>query len=284
MIPLVASLVVCYLLPIFLTWFATSRANAKQADTAAKAKGLTYVVIGASTGIGFELVKQLIARGSKVYATVRKPNKAVADLGATVIDGVDVTSDTACAALAKKLNGVKIDVLVCNAGSYDAGTLPKPVNPQALFASQKLDSVTSATMAKVFDINCVGPLRVIKALNAQVASPGGKVAIISTQMGSIDDNTSGGSYAYRASKAAANMVGKGVAMDLKKSGVSCASIAPGFVITEFGPGAEAMKKMGGKPVEPSVKGVVMALDELCLENTGTFIHANYGEGLKTSTW
>lgn len=274
----------CWGLPVILTLAANAREAAATAKVAKDAEGKTYVVVGASTGIGLELVKQLIARGSKVYATVRKPNAAATSTGATVIEGIDVTSDTAGALLASKLKGVSIDCLVCNAGSYDAGTLPAGVAPPALFGSQKLDAVEFSTMHKVYDLNCVGPLRVIKALHPQVTAPGGKIAIISTQMGSIDDNTSGGSYAYRCSKAAANMVGKGVAMDLKKSGVAVASIAPGFVVTNFGPGEEAMKKMGAKPVEPSVKGVVMALDALGPETTGTFLHANYGEGVKASKW
>ena len=120
------------------------------------------------------------------------------------------------AALGKSaLSGLTIDILVHNAGSYDAGTASHGGDPGKLFATQKLDAVTMDTMKAVFDVNTLGPLRVAKALHEQLASPGGKLAIISTQLGSIDDNTSGGSYAYRSSKAAVNMVGKSLSCDLK---------------------------------------------------------------------
>ena len=278
---------ICWAVPLLLMWAARALEASLLAERASQAKSIarrsTYVVIGASTGIGLELVKQLVARGSKVYATVRRSNKELSALTDCVIEGIDVTSDEACQQLASKLKGVAVDCLVCNAGSYDAG-LTGATSPQDLFATQKLDAIASNTMQKVFDLNCVGPLRVIQALHKQVVRPGGKIAIISTQMGSIDDNTSGGSYAYRASKAAANMVGKGVAMDLKKEQISVACIAPGFVATAFGPGEAAMKKMGGRPVDVSVEGVVMALDAMSLDNTGTFVHANYGKGLKESKW
>lgn len=98
------------------------------------------------------------------------------------------------------------------------------------------------SMKACFDVNALGPLRVAKALHAQIAD-GGKLAIVSTQLGSIDDNTSGGSYAYRSSKAAVNMIGKSLSCDLRAKNVSVQLLAPGFVATEFGPGSEAMKKM-----------------------------------------
>ena len=84
-----------------------------------------------------------------------------------------------------------------------------------------------------------------------MASPGGKVVVISTGMGSIKDNGSGGLYAYRASKAAVNMVGRSLACDLKERGIAVSLIAPGFVVSSFGPGEKAMKKMGARAVEPS---------------------------------
>jgi len=284
-LPVLVAILLCWGLPIFLAYLATAQAKAKKAAADAAAKGKVCVVVGASAGLGLELTRQLAARGSKVYATVRKPNKELSAIkgDVVVITGVDVCSDKVGAVLAEKLAGVKIDILMHNAGSYDGG-VGNFKDPMALFGSQKLDGVTMETLKAVYEVNTFGALRVCKALHGNMVSPGGKVAIMSTQMGSIDDNTSGGSYAYRSSKAAVNMIGKSLSCDLKAKGVAVQLLAPGFVATSFGPGAEAMKKMGAKAVEPSVEGVVQALDAMGMHNTGCFVHCNYGLGLKNSMW
>ena len=291
MMPMLLSICLFWIGPILLTYLANAldkmkKTNLKAANEAA-AKGKVCVVIGANAGIGLELCKQLAARGSKVYGTCRKTNDELASLdGVTVVPGIDVTSDGVGAALAaSSLAGVTIDVLIHSAGSYDGGTLNKTnIQPGEMFQSQKLDTVTIATMNSVLNVNTLGPLRVIKALHKQIASPGGKLAIVSTQLGSIDDNTSGGSYAYRTSKAAVNMIGKSLSCDLKSKGISVQLLAPGFIATNFGPGAAAMKKMGARDVTPSVAGIIEALDAMTMANTGTFVHTNYGLGLKPSMW
>merc|ERR550514_23916 len=96
-------------------------------------------------------------------------------------------------------------------------------------------------MRAAFEVNTLGPLRVQQALLPQMKE-GGKVAIISTGIGSIGDNDSGGRYAYRTSKAGANVVAKSIAMDLKGKGIAVAAIAPGFVATEFAAGKEMLEK------------------------------------------
>merc|ERR1719421_2487923 len=107
-------------------------------------------------------------------------------------------------------------------------------------------------MMEAFEVNAVGPLLMMKALMPYMNNPA-KVALLSTGMGSIGDNGSGGIYAYRASKAAMNMVARTMAMDFKKmeNGIAVQAIAPGTVVTDFGMGQEAMAKMG-KPVEGPV--------------------------------
>lgn len=292
-LPVLVAIFLCWILPILLGVFTSRRAKAAQAkaaeDLKAAAKSKTYVIIGASAGLGLELTKQLAARGSKVYATVRKPSVAIKALAGrnpeniVMVPNVDITSDKVGKVLAEALKDVSIDVLVHNAGSYDGG-VGNFKDPQALFASQKLDAVTVDTMKSVYEVNTFGALRVCKALHESMASPGGKIALVSTQLGSIDDNTSGGSYAYRSSKAALNMIGKSLSCDLKAKGIAVQLLAPGFVATSFGPGPEAMKKMGAKDVEPSVAGIVQALDAMSMETTGSFIHTNYGLGLKKSMW
>merc|ERR1740124_606868 len=118
-----------------------------------------------------------------------------------------------------------------------------------------------------------------------MASPGGKVAVISTGYTSIGDNTSGGTYAYRSSKAAVNMIAKCLSCDLKAKEISVASIAPGFVATEFGPGKEQMTKWGAMPVEKSVEGILKILDSMMsMENTGKFYAVKKDEDPKEFPW
>ena len=133
-------------------------------------------------------------------------------------------------------------------------------------------------MRLAFEINTLGPLKVQQALTPLMASPGGKVAVVSTGMGSISDS-SGGVYAYRTSKAAANMVTKGFSCDLKDKGIAVVAITPGMVVTEFGPGPEAMKAMGAMPVEQSCRGLIQICDELTMETTGKYMSVNKEKGV-----
>jgi len=102
-------------------------------------------------------------------------------------------------------------------------------------------------------------------------------------MGSIADNTSGGIHAYRASKSAVNMVGKGLSVELKDRGIAVGLVHPGFVATQFCGGDNAAK-MGAKDVVPSTRGCIEAIDAVCMEKNGEFIGGNYGEGIKNTPW
>ena len=140
----------------------------------------TYVITGASCGIGLELARQLSARGDKVYATVRA--KAASADGVdqisslegdnvTVIEGIDVTQDDVGSKLQAALAGVPIDVLVHNAGSINA---TREIEGGAMFGEQALQAVTAERMLATFNLNTVGPIRVQQALTAQMASPAAK--------------------------------------------------------------------------------------------------------------
>lgn len=245
-------------------------------------KSQTYLITGASSGIGLELVKQLTARGDKVFATCRKRTGSatgkdlISELkgDVTVLEGIDVTSDGVGALLAKALHGITIDVLVNNAGGYEGRAVDanKDEEKSAAFSmgSQDLGAVSMDMMRNAFELNALGPLRVQQALLPNMIT-GGKAAVISTGLASIGDNTSGGKYAYRASKAAVNMIFKSLSSDLKERGIAVACVAPGFVQTEFGPGKEAMTKWGAMPVDRSVRGILKALDGLTLETSGNFV-------------
>lgn len=251
----------------------------------------TYVITGASSGIGLELVKVLAARGDKVFATCRAKASSMTGVDlisavegdVTIIEGIDVASDDVGAALAaSELAGVTIDVVVHNAGSLN-GT--REVPGAQVMGEQKLDAVTMDRMRAAFEVNTLGPLRVQKALMPQMRTPGGKVAIISTGLASIGDNSSGGNYAYRTSKAGVNMIAKSMSCDLKDQEISVVAIAPGFIITEFGPGAELMAQWGAKPVDQAGRGIVTIVDGMCMEDSGTFYCVpTSGEAPTTMEW
>lgn len=249
---------------------------------------MTYLVTGASGGIGLGLVSALAARGDKVYATVRKRESTGTgeDLisnvpgDVNVIEGIDVSKDDVGAKLCAALSGVTIDAIVHNAGGIANRDGPDAPKGFASFADggggpmgPKLDnlkSVTTERMLAAFQVNTLGPLRVQQALTDQMATPGGKVLIISTGMGSIGDNGSGGLYAYRTSKAGVNMVMKNMSLDLKSMGIAVMAINPGMVVTDFGPGAEAMASFGAMPVEDSVAQLLQIFEMCSMETTGQF--------------
>lgn len=263
----------------------------------------TYLITGASSGIGLELVRQLVASGDNhVFATVRKRGSSFTGVdeiskiepadgsSITVVEGIDVTSDDVGEDLIPQIKGKVIDVVVHNAGSLN-GT--RDVDSTNLTAEQKLDSVTMDRMRSAFEVNTLGPLRIQKALldanlmktkDESGGGMGGKVVIITTGLGSIGDNTSGGNYAYRTSKAAVNMIAKCMSCDLKEKGISVKAIAPGFVATEFGPGKEKMQGWGAMPVETSCAGIISLLDSMTMENTGEFHCVQKDGSAKVMPW
>jgi NAD(P)-dependent dehydrogenase (short-subunit alcohol dehydrogenase family) len=216
----------------------------------------TVLITGASRGIGLELCRQTAARGDTVIAVCRTPTPALAALGVRVEADVDVTSDEAVAALDARLGDTGLDVLINNAG---------------LLAGQTLDDLDFDGIRRQFEVNSLGPLRVTAALRGRLGH-GAKIAVISSRMGSIADNTSGNSYGYRMSKAAVNIAAVSLARDLAPRGIAVAILHPGFVRTEM-TGNRGM-------VEPpeAVAGLLARIDALTMETSGGFWHAN-GERL-----
>jgi NAD(P)-dependent dehydrogenase (short-subunit alcohol dehydrogenase family) len=215
------------------------------------------VVTGANRGIGLALVCCLKARGESVLAACRKSSTALDQTGAEVVTNVDVSTAEGVARLKEAVGQREVALLINNAG--------------ILVWGDSLGAVDLHGMQKQFEVNTLGPLRCTTALRSNFAS-GSKVAMITSRMGSIEDNSSGGAYGYRASKAALNSVGKSLAIDLRPHGVAVALLHPGMVKTDMvGPGGQ---------VEPEVaaEGLLARIDELSLANSGGFWHAN-GERL-----
>ncbi len=216
----------------------------------------TVCITGANRGIGAELARQYSERGDHVVAASRGSSDVLRGLGVEVVEGVEVTDDKGVARLVDALGGRPVDVLVNNAG---------------VLSDESFDDLDFDRMRRQFEVNSLGPLRVTAALRGNLGR-GSKVAIITSRMGSIEDNTSGGRYGYRMSKAAVNMAGRSLAHDLKDAGVAVVILHPGFVRTDM-TGNQGL-------VDPpeSAAGLIARIDELSLETSGSFLHAN-GEPL-----
>ncbi|MDH3317012.1 MAG: SDR family oxidoreductase [Gammaproteobacteria bacterium] len=215
----------------------------------------TFLVTGGNRGIGLELCKQLSARGDCVIAACRASSKALQGTGAEIHDKLEVTDDASVQRLAKALDGRTIDVLINCAG---------------ILTRESLDDLNVDQIRKQFEVNAIGPLRVTAALLSNLKK-GSKVAIVTSRMGSVEDNTSGGRYGYRMSKAAVNMAGRSLAWDLKDQGIAVVLLHPGMVATE-------MTGRQGIPPEEAARGLIERIDELDMQRTGTFWHQN-GEAL-----
>ena len=223
---------------------------------------MNYVITGANRGIGLELVRQLAARGDRVEACARTP-EAAPELGALTGDRVrvhrlDVRDAASVRAFASALGDAAIDVVFNVAGVYGG---PRQSLRQ-MAEELELDDVTST-----LDVNATGPLRVSVALLPHLRRGTAKKLVhVTSGMGSITDNTSGGYYAYRMSKAALNMMSKSLAVDLRSEGITSVVINPGWVQTDMG-GASAPP-----PVDESVRGILRVIDGATLADSGEFLN------------
>ncbi|HEU0030285.1 MAG TPA: SDR family oxidoreductase [Kofleriaceae bacterium] len=213
------------------------------------------VVTGANRGIGLELARQLRARGDTVDAGVRDPAHApeLHAIAGVRVHRVDVTDQATVDALATALDGAAIDLVINNAGVYGG-------------SRQSLRGVDFADALHTFDINALGALRVSLALLPHVRRGQGKKLVhVTSGMGSIEDNGTGGFYAYRMSKAALNMMSRSLAVDLRPEGIASYVINPGWVQTDMG-GAGAPT-----PVDVAVRAILREIDKATLADSGAFL-------------
>jgi NAD(P)-dependent dehydrogenase (short-subunit alcohol dehydrogenase family) len=221
----------------------------------------TMLITGANRGIGLEFCKQYALEGWRVLACSRHPesSKALNALAAShseqiIVHALDVGDHAQIEKLAQSLSGESIDLLINNAGIYTtspAGTVGK---------------TDYEAWMQAFLINTIAPLRMVQAFTSQIARSGLKTTVtISSQMGSITDNTSGGSYIYRTSKAAVNMIVKTLAIDLKSTGITLVAFHPGWVETDMG-GPNALIS-----TTESVSGMRNVISHLTPADSGKFI-------------
>ena len=226
------------------------------------------VITGASRGIGLELARQYALQGltdghfCRVIATCRDPEnapklQALAEEVRTkgddnlVIRELDVTNKDSVQAFKSSLGGRPIDILINNAGMYGPNAPMLPVD---------IDK-----WHEVFHLNCVAPVYLSQQLFENLKeSQLGKIVTISSDMGSISNNTGGGAYLYRSSKSALNAAMYSLSLDLKEFGVSVMMLHPGHVKTDMGgPNAKV-------PVEESASGLRKVIDEVNLDSSGAF--------------
>ena len=218
---------------------------------------MNVLITGANRGIGLEFTRQYLADGWQVIACCRDPGNAheLAALalsnGGLIIEALDVADFAQIDTLAGKLKGQAIDVLINNAGIYRGSAY---------------GTLDYTAWAESFKVNSMAPLKMAKAFTGHIAAGQlKKIATITSKMGSIDDNTSGGSYIYRSSKTAVNMVMKSLAIDLQPKGISAVTLHPGWVQTDMG-GSNALIN-----TRQSVSGMREVIDHLTLANSGRFI-------------
>jgi len=214
------------------------------------------IVTGSNRGVGLELCRRLVTRGGTVLAACRSSSSQLGALGVEVLPDVEVSSDAGIQKLVQAVGRRDVNLLINNAG---------------ILAHEELGALDLESIRKQFEVNALGPLRITAALAPRLVS-GAKIALITSRMGSVADNGSGGYYGYRMSKAALNMAGASMAHDLKRRGIAVAILHPGFVRTEM------TGRNGNVDPSDAAKGLLERIDALTLETSGGFWHMN-GERL-----
>lgn len=221
----------------------------------------TVVVSGANRGLGLEFARQYAARGDRVFAGVRDPDRAD-DLnaaaregphGVLTVHGLDVASDDSVAGFAAAVGRTPVDVVIANAGVFGGSR------------QHRLGEVSAAEFLDTLNVNTVGPVRLADALLPNLrAGRDKKLIAITSGMGSIAE-TGGGYLAYRASKAGLNMVWATLARDLAKDGIVCVPMSPGWAKTDMG-GAGAPQE-----VDDTVRDLIARIDAYGPADSGRFL-------------
>jgi 2-glutathionyl-2-methylbut-3-en-1-ol dehydrogenase len=217
-----------------------------------------YLIVGADRGIGKSICMALARRGDAVRAVCMYDGAVYTRSEVVVIPGIDVTSDAAVAKMAQilKAAGARIDVLIHVAG---------------VLGLDELGKIDYDDMRRQFEINALGPLRVVEA-SLPFLNQGAKIGIITSRVGSLSDNGSGQMYAYRVSKAGANMVTLNLHHDLSKRGFAVAALHPGMVATDLTKGYPG--NFTYITPDEAASGLIARMDALTADRSGKFWHAN----------
>ncbi len=214
------------------------------------------VITGANRGIGLEFCRQLIAKNYQVLAVCRESSPELKKMTVTIIDGVDVRELSGASKVEAQLNKNKIDLIIHNAG---------------IFLNDDLGSIAKESILQQFEVNALAPLLWSDRLLPSM-SKDSKLVVITSRMGSIGDNSSGGYYGYRMSKAALNAAAKSLAIDIAPKGIAVGILHPGYVKTGM------TKNQGERSAENSAQFLIQRIEKLNLQNSGSFWHCE-GEEL-----
>ena len=224
---------------------------------------MVTVVIGADKGIGRSIVRALATRGeADVVAVCLGAGADLAGEASLVVPDTDVTSTPAVARMAETIAArhKRVDVLFHVSG---------------ILSQDTLGEIDFEQCKREFDINTIGPMRTVQAL-LPLLQEGAKVGILTSRVGSLTDNSSGGLYAYRVSKAGANMVALNLHLDLSKRGVAVVALHPGMVATDLT--KDYPRGPHFATPDEAATGLIARMDALTLAGAGQFLHAN-GERL-----
>ena len=214
------------------------------------------LITGANKGIGLELARQLQSRGETIHATCRKNSEALSSVTDNIYTGIDIRNHDTHANLCERLGDVTLDLVIQNAG---------------ILTPTRLGELNAEAIRAQFEVNALGPVMLTETLLPNLKK-GGKIALISSRMGSIADNTSGSSYGYRMSKAALNIAGVSLARDLEEREIAVTILHPGYVKTDITGGT------GLITADVAARGLIERIDDLTLETSGRFWHQS-GEEL-----
>ena len=219
----------------------------------------SWLVTGANRGIGLALCRLLQERGDSVIAVCRMPSEELQALGVRIEAGIELSDPASLEALSSRLADGRL-----------GGGLAGAILNAGILEGDDLESFSAESLRRQFEVNALAPLLLARSL-LPVLPAGAKLGLVTSRMGSIDDNGSGGYYGYRMSKTALNMAGRSLAVDLRPRGIAVAILHPGMVATR-------MVGFSGIPPEQAASGLLARLDALTLRSSGRFWHAN-GEEL-----
>jgi len=230
----------------------TDKGNIMSSSTAKN-----IVITGANRGIGYAMAKLCQQRGDNVYALCRQSSTELNALGVNVIEQIDIATQAGIDKAVSALNGVTIDLLINNAG---------------ILRDEQLSYLNQKTIVEQFNVNALAPLCLSHALLDNLSS-GSKIALITSRMGSITDNTSGGRYGYRMSKAALNIAAVSLAKDLEADNVAVGIYHPGYVQTEM-VNSNGILSNGDISANVAAERLIGLMDNLTMAESGIFKHSN----------
>ena len=221
----------------------------------------TIVITGANRGIGYAMAKICQQRGDSVYALCRQSSAQLDALGVNVVAQVDIATQAGIDTAVSALNGISIDLLINNAG---------------ILRDEQLSDLNQQTIIEQFNVNALAPLCLSHALLGNLSADS-KIGLITSRMGSITDNTSGGRYGYRMSKAALNIAAVSLARDLSAENIAVGIYHPGYVQTEM-VNSDGVLNNGDISADVAAERLITLMDNLTMADSGVFKHSN-GETL-----